>query len=266
MKINYQETIDDLATRISIHNKHGSRDIDQWMLEILQLSRGMKILDIGCGSGKQCFSFYKHLEGNCEIVGGDISKEMVTRAQEASRDSDMLIEFMDLNFNERLPFADNHFDLVSCCFAIYYAEDIPFTIREMHRVLKSNGKLFTTGPMPENKSLFYDIIHEATRKDIPPMPGSSRYGSEILSSIKNKFSYVDNRIFKNPLTFDTHEPFIDYVRASLSEDRKLWRSFFQSEKDFELIMKQITDVAKQRIVPNEKLVMTKVVGGIIATK
>ena len=38
------------------------------------------------------------------------------------------------------PFEDNSFDLVSCCFAIYYAADIPFTIREMHRVLKPGGR------------------------------------------------------------------------------------------------------------------------------
>ena len=37
MKIDYQETTSDLATRIDIHNKFGGRDIDQWMLELLQL-------------------------------------------------------------------------------------------------------------------------------------------------------------------------------------------------------------------------------------
>ena len=51
MKIEYQETTSDLQTRIDIHSKYGGRDIDQWMLDIIQLKKGSKILDVGCGSG-----------------------------------------------------------------------------------------------------------------------------------------------------------------------------------------------------------------------
>jgi SAM-dependent methyltransferase len=173
---------------------------------------------------------------------------------------------MDLDFNKPFPLPDNHFDFASCCFAIYYAEDIPFTIREMHRVLKPAGRLFTSGPMPANKKVFYDIISEATGKTIPPMPGSSRYSSEILSAMENTFSAVNVEIFENPLTFDSVEPFIAYTRASLSEDRKLWGSFFQSKDDFENIMRDITTVASKRLEKEGKLVMTKVVGGFIAQK
>ena len=100
----------------------------------------------------------------------------------------------------------------------------------MHRVLKPGGRLFTTGPMPQNKQVFYDIIKEATNKVIPPMPGSSRYDSEILGAMKDTFSKVEVNIFENPLTFKTAEPFVEYTRASLSEDRKLWHDFFSGKE------------------------------------
>jgi len=171
-----------------------------------------------------------------------------------------------MDFNQAFTFPENTFDLVSCSFAIYYAEDIPFTIQEIHRVLKTGGYLFTTGPMPENKQMFYDIIREATGQKIPPMPGSSRYASEILDSVKAQFSHVEVHIFENPLTFPEVQPFIDYTRASLSEDRLLWNSFFQTKADFEKIMEKITSVAEQWFERDGKLVMTKVVGGILAKK
>jgi len=136
----------------------------------------------------------------------------------------------------------------------------------MHRVLKPGGVLFTSGPMPENKLLFYDIIKEATGKIIPPMPGSSRYASEIYSTIKNTFSDIALDVFENHLTFESVEPFIEYTRASLSEDRKLWKSFFLDKGDFNRIMGQIEETAKRRLAKEGKLVMTKVVGGILATK
>jgi ubiquinone/menaquinone biosynthesis C-methylase UbiE len=266
MKINYQETTSDLLTRIDIHNKFGARDIDAWMLEILPLKAGMNILDVGCGAGKQCFSFYKHLNGQATITGGDVSADLLAQAHAEAARQNFSIQFMELNFNRPFPQPENTFDLLSCCFSIYYAEDVPFTIRQMHHVLKPGGHLFTTGPMPENKKLFYDIIRVATHKPIPPMPGSSRYGSEFLTTIRNTFSSVDVKVFENPLTFDTIQPFIDYTRASLSEDRKLWNSFFQTKDDFEHIMTQIKEAASRRLDKEGKLVMTKVVGGFIATK
>lgn len=120
--------------------------------------------------------------------------------------------------------------------------------------------------MPTNKAVFYDIIKEATGKPIPPMPGSSRYASEIYGTMEKLFSKVEQHIFENPLTFTDAEPFMVYTRASMSEDRRLWNSLFVTHDDFEIVMDQIEKVAKARIAKDGSLVMTKVVGGFIATK
>jgi ubiquinone/menaquinone biosynthesis C-methylase UbiE len=266
MKIDYKETTSDLLARINIHDKFGGKNIDDWMLELIPLKKGMRILDVACGAGKQCFSFYNELGGDCEITGVDVNAELLAKARQQSEQNEYEIEFGSLDFNKAFDFDDDEFDLISCCFAIYYAEDIPFTIGEMHRVLKPGGKLFTTGPMPENKKVFYDIIREATGKVIPPMPGSSRYGSAILDAVRKTFNKVDLEIFENPLTFTTAEPFLEYTRASLSEDRKLWADFFSGKEGFEDIMQKISDVANRWVERDGKIVMTKVVGGILATK
>lgn len=266
MKIDYKETTNDLMTRINIHDAYGARDIDKWMLEVLPLEKGMKILDVGCGAGKQCFSFLARLDGKAAITGGDVSEELLKKAKDENTKLGNRVTFQELDFNKTFPFDEKTFDLVSCSFAIYYAEDIPFTIREMHRVLKADGYLFTTGPMPENKQMFYEIIQEATGKEIPPMPGSSRYASEIYQTVKSQFSEVNMLIFENPLTFPSVEPFLAYTRASLSEDRLLWNAFFQTKEDFEKIMADIAIAASKRLKEQGKLVMTKVVGGILATK
>jgi ubiquinone/menaquinone biosynthesis C-methylase UbiE len=265
MKIDYTETSEDLATRINIHEKYGSRDIDQWMLELLKPQAGSTILDIGCGAGKQLKAFYTYLAGKGEIVGGDVSNELLAKARELNDSLGNPFQIQHIDFNQILPFETDRFDLVSCCFALYYAEDIPFTIKEIHRILKPGGRFFCTGPMPENKQLFYDVIREATDAPIPPMPGSSRYASEILDVINAEFSDVQVEIFENPLEFEEVQPFLDYTRASLSEDRKIWRSLFQGENQFERVMEKITTVAERRL-KDTGLTMTKVVGGFVATK
>ena len=278
-KIDYKETTNDLLTRIDIHNKYGGRDIDQWMLEVLDLQPGMKILDVGCGGGKQLMSYHKYLNGDADITGGDVNDELLEQARfeniyyiegvglSPGDDVHNIASIQHLSGKGDIHFFDDDtFDLVSCCFAIYYASDIPYTISEIHRVLKPGGRLFTTGPMPENKKVFYDVIREASGKEIPPMPGSSRYSTQIYSAMTDTFSKVETVIFENPLTFKTAAPFIAYTRASLDEDRRLWTSLFSSKEEYEQLIQDITRVADGIVQKDGELVMTKVVGGFIGTK
>ncbi len=267
MEINYQETSKDLLTRIDIHEKYGARNIDQWNTEVLNPQPGFKILDVGCGAGKQCFLFSDHTQGQVQITGGDFSEELLAKAREKmAQRGDKNITFQFLDFNKKFEFADNSFDILSSAFAIYYAADLKFTFSEAHRVLKPGGRLFVTGPLPENKQMFYEIIKEATGKPIPPMPGSSRFKGEIFQTIDGIFAKTELLKFENPLTFPEVAPFIDYVRASLSEDRKLWTSMFNGKEEYEAMIKSIETVAQRWFDRDGKLVMTKVVGGILATK
>ena len=274
MEINYQETSKDLLTRIDIHEKYGSANIDQWTTDLLKPQAGTNILDIGCGAGKLCFLFNDYTKGGAKITGGDFSEELLEKARDKNNKLGADIDFQYLDFNKPFNFADNTFDLCTSAFAIYYASDLDFTFGEAHRVLRSpdpasgqpGGRLFVSGPLPENKRMFYDIIKEATNAAIPPMPGSSRFKGDIFNTIDRIFARTELHKFENHLTFPEVAPFIEYVRASLSEDRKLWTAMFNGKDEYEALIRSIEEVATRWLERDGKLVMTKVVGGILATK
>jgi len=266
MKIDYQEPSKDLLMRIDIHEKYGSANIDVWTNELLNPQAGMDILDVGCGAGKLCFLFNDYVKGGAKITGGDFSNELLDKAREKNKQLSANIDFQFLDFNEKFKFDDNTFDLCTSAFAIYYASDLDFTFGEAHRVLKPGGRLFVSGPLPENKQMFYDIIKEVTSQPIPPMPGSSRFKGDIFNTISKIFAKTELHKFENHLTFPEVAPFIDYVRASLGEDRRLWTSMFNGKDEYEALVGKIEQVAKRWFDRDGKLVMTKVVGGILATK
>jgi ubiquinone/menaquinone biosynthesis C-methylase UbiE len=252
--------------RINIHDKYGTRNIDEWSVEVLRPKAGMKILDVGCGAGKQCFLYSDVTDRQASIIGGDFSTELLEQARATNAQRGDEVEFQVLDFNTRWDFADGVFDLVSSAFAIYYATDLEFTFSEAHRVLKPGGRLFVTGPLPENKRLFYEIIQEASKKPIPRMPGSSRFRTEIYAAIDGSFATTQLLTFENPITFPDVAPFMDYVQASLSEDRKLWTSMFTDAGEYAALIEDIRGVAARWLSRDGKLIMTKVVGGILATK
>ena len=266
MKIDYQEPSKDLLMRIDIHEKYGSANIDAWTNDLLKPQAGMNILDVGCGAGKLAFLFNEYTKDGAKIVGGDFSEELLGKAREKNKKIGASIDFQFLDFNEKFKFEDNTFDLCTSAFAIYYASDLKFTFGEAHRVLTPGGRLFVSGPLPENQHMFYDVIKEAANSTIPPMPGSSRFKGDILNPIVDIFAKTELHKFENHLTFPEVAPFIDYVRASLSEDRRLWTSMFNGKDEYEALIGKITAVAQKWLDRDGMLVMTKVVGGILATK
>ena len=139
------------------------------------------------------FLYSDYTRRQAKITGGDFSEELLDKAREKLAErGDTNVNFPFLDFNKPFEFDDNTFDLCTSAFAIYYASDLDFTFGEAHRVLKPGGRLFVSGPLPENKQMFYDIIKEATNATIPPMPGSSRFKGDIFNTIDRHL--CENRI------------------------------------------------------------------------
>lgn len=108
----------------------GSRKNLYEMLDFLL--EGKKVLDVGCGFGKDLAYFKKK---GAIIYGIDSSEEMIKLAKENNPD----IDNISLQSFEKTDFADDFFDLVFSRYALHYADDIDKGYKEMHRILKSGG-------------------------------------------------------------------------------------------------------------------------------
>jgi len=104
-----------------------------------------KVLDLGCGSGRN-FTSIVNSGFNGELYGVDFSGEMLKLAKENAKKLKIKINLLKSDAS-KLEFEDNFFDKIICIATIHCIKtkkERNNTIKEMHRVLKSKGKLLIT--------------------------------------------------------------------------------------------------------------------------
>jgi ubiquinone/menaquinone biosynthesis C-methylase UbiE len=104
--------------------------------EIPARGEGLRLLDVGCGTGHHMASLR---ERGFIVAGVDGSPEMLEQARANNPDAE--IKLSDV---ESLPFPDASFDFILCIEVLRYLPSAVRCVREMSRVLKPGGICLTT--------------------------------------------------------------------------------------------------------------------------
>ncbi|WP_430786938.1 class I SAM-dependent methyltransferase [Virgibacillus flavescens] len=115
-----------------------------WTIKLLNLQVDEDILELGCGAGYAMKLLQKQSTVN-QVVGLDRSKAVLQSAtirnrKEINKGNAQLIQG---NVNQ-LPFQNEHFTKIFSIHSVYFWDDLPKTISEIHRVLKPGGTTVIT--------------------------------------------------------------------------------------------------------------------------
>jgi ubiquinone/menaquinone biosynthesis C-methylase UbiE len=116
--------------------------------QALDLQPGMRLLDAGCGTGNfECFLAEKNAPA-ASIHAIDLSEGMLARARRKC--ADMPTVYLECaNLNSQLPFEDASFDRIVSINVLYALDDPDHAIGEFLRVLKPEGRIVLSTPLPE---------------------------------------------------------------------------------------------------------------------
>jgi ubiquinone/menaquinone biosynthesis C-methylase UbiE len=109
------------------------------LVDSLEIGSETKVLDIACGKGST--AFYLAEKYGCQVVGIDISEELIHEADETCEKKGLTdrVKFMVGNAMD-LPFDDNQFDVAISQGILVFVDDKTKTINEASRVIKNGGK------------------------------------------------------------------------------------------------------------------------------
>lgn len=139
------ELFNEIATNYekwsNLLSAEGIRAWHRFAVDTMHLMPGIRVLDVGCGTGIATRLMAQRVGVHGEVTGLDPARTMLTQAMHTdTRDDSAPIQWV-VGRGEQLPFDDASFDRVTAQFSLRNMEDWTQGIREMVRVLKDQGQL-----------------------------------------------------------------------------------------------------------------------------
>ena len=245
-----------LNDRISLHEKYSTNKQGwfNWLFNQIDFSKVYRLLELGCGNGKLWQENRIDLR-NREIFLSDISEGMVEEVRN-KLGSDFNCIVADA---EKIPFKDSYFDSIIANHVLFYLNDLNLGLKEIDRVLKSDGILYSSTYGKNHMKEITEIVQNFdSRINLSNHSLYEIFGLENGGSILKKyFSSVSRFDYQDSLEITESKPLIDYIMSCHGNQNEILGPRLNEFKEYieELFLKK-----------NGKIFVTKQAGLFICKK
>jgi len=135
------------------------------VMPILEDWKNKKILDFGCGAGRDCLKLA--LLG-VKVYGLDISKSNIESAKKLFKKNKLNGNFKLINVGDEIPYTDDFFDGFICNGVLHHIKNPNDSLSEISRVLKNGGlgyiMLYTENLLIRNINTVENMLRNSPEK------------------------------------------------------------------------------------------------------
>ena len=130
----------------------------------VELRRGMRVLDVGCGTGFPSIELAERLGPGGTVVGIDPWTAAVDRARFKAKVRGVTNLDLRVGDAKALPFETGTFDLITSNLGLNNFADPPAALAECRRVLAPTGRLALATNLHGNMREFYEVFESTLRE------------------------------------------------------------------------------------------------------
>jgi ubiquinone/menaquinone biosynthesis C-methylase UbiE len=147
----------------------GMRESGATLVDSFGISKGLKVLDLGCGDGNTALPAAKL---GADVLGVDIARNLVEAGNKRAAEAGLTnCRFQEGDASNLSELADHSFDLVVSIFGAMFAPR-PFDVaKEMTRVTRSGGRIIMGNWIPNDPTLVAQILKISSAYTPPPPEG-----------------------------------------------------------------------------------------------
>lgn len=183
----------------------------KWIFEHFPRNNGLKVLELGCGTGLFWLANRNEIPDSWSITLTDYSEGMLEKTSDTLSKINREFKYEVVNVEE-IKYPDKSFDIILANNMLYHIENRSIAISHIFRILKDNG-VFITSTMGKNDMLelnqyLYDFLENRNNHfKFRELPFSLDNGLEELSAY---FPKVTISRYEDMLKIDQIEPIINY--------------------------------------------------------
>src|SRR5665213_3663057 len=145
------------------------RESGQALVDTMGITKGMKVLDLGCGDGTTALP---EARLGADVLGVDIAKNLVEAGNRRAKEAGLTnINFQEGDASNLHELKDHTFDLVVSIFGAMFAP-MPFDVaKEMVRVTRPGGRIVMGNWIPNDPTLVAQVLKISSSYSPPPPEG-----------------------------------------------------------------------------------------------
>jgi ubiquinone/menaquinone biosynthesis C-methylase UbiE len=178
------------------------------LIGVADLKPGERVLDVACGTGVVTRLAAERVSADGAAAGLDVSPAMLAVARSQTSPG-VSIDWYDASA-ESMPLPDKAVDVVLCQMGLQFVPDKLAALREMRRVLDTDGRVFVTMPGP--KPPMFAIMSDALARHLNPKAASfvdlvfSLHDADELTELMRSAGFREIDVESKPKTLRLPAP------------------------------------------------------------